>query len=250
MNEDRNQSGPSSKRRKSNNEEPVAVAVANNETLPSIFKLDVDCFEEVFEYLSLKDLSSVGKTCTRMQKIAGYFYQQNYGAARASYNTDDIFVNNVEVNCFIDFIQKMNIDIWDLTNEADDEESEKQQKLLKSCKSIKEITIGQLKLPTGYFESSEEFLGNVECVIIDYFDYGGDRFDDMLSLCLNLKSLSIVRGYFSFESDECQWLNRHYPKLEYVEFMEGADEEEVPALKNFFELNTSIKRLAIHEDLL
>lgn len=46
-----------------------------------IFKLDIDCFEESFDYLPFKDLVNVGGTCKRLQKVAGHCYQQNYSAA-------------------------------------------------------------------------------------------------------------------------------------------------------------------------
>ena len=41
-----------------------------------IFKLSVDCFENLFDYLSIVDLDSLAQTCTRMQRVVGHFYQQ------------------------------------------------------------------------------------------------------------------------------------------------------------------------------
>lgn len=43
-----------------------------------ILKLDIDCLEEIFDYLSITDLVSVGKTCKRLKQVAEYCYQQNY----------------------------------------------------------------------------------------------------------------------------------------------------------------------------
>ncbi|XP_055303147.1 uncharacterized protein LOC129568844 isoform X2 [Sitodiplosis mosellana] len=46
-----------------------------------IFKLDIDCFDEIFEYLSLKDLHSFGQTCKTMQKVSGEYFKRYYSAA-------------------------------------------------------------------------------------------------------------------------------------------------------------------------
>lgn len=34
-----------------------------------IFALNIDCFEEIFDYLSLKDVHSFGQTCKALQKV-------------------------------------------------------------------------------------------------------------------------------------------------------------------------------------
>lgn len=36
----------------------------------AIFKLTIDCFDEIFDYLSLQDLSSFGQTCKAMQIVS------------------------------------------------------------------------------------------------------------------------------------------------------------------------------------
>lgn len=54
--------------------EIVAAGPSNQKSSMSIFKLDIDCCDRIFECLSLKDLHSVAKTCKAMQKIAGEYY--------------------------------------------------------------------------------------------------------------------------------------------------------------------------------
>lgn len=54
------------------------------EPLPDILKLNINCFEELFEYLSFEDLFSVVKTCKRLQQITTYIVQQNYSGMAAS----------------------------------------------------------------------------------------------------------------------------------------------------------------------
>lgn len=47
-----------------------------------IFKLDIDCIEEAFDYLSFYNLISVGLTCKRLYQVVGYIIKQNYSAKR------------------------------------------------------------------------------------------------------------------------------------------------------------------------
>ncbi|XP_031632053.1 pickpocket protein 28-like [Contarinia nasturtii] len=49
----------------------------NDESSP-ILKLNVDFFHEIFELILLYDLLSIGKTCKRLQKLAGDFYRMKY----------------------------------------------------------------------------------------------------------------------------------------------------------------------------
>lgn len=50
----------------------------NRKNRHDILKLNDDCCEEIFEYLSIKDLYSFGQTCKRMNRIAGIHFQRNY----------------------------------------------------------------------------------------------------------------------------------------------------------------------------
>lgn len=84
-----------------------AVAV-NKDKKAAILKLDFDCGDNAFDYLTLEDLVSIGKTCNRMQQLAGYCFQQNFSSF-ASCGSDGItrffryYCTNVEH--FAPFIQ-------------------------------------------------------------------------------------------------------------------------------------------------
>lgn len=62
-----------------NPDEEAVAARASNErgSLPMIFKLNIHCFDEMFEYLSLKDLLSFGQTCKGLQNVAGKYFKRN-----------------------------------------------------------------------------------------------------------------------------------------------------------------------------
>lgn len=85
------------------------ISVNKEKQLPDIFKLTVDCFEEVFDYLSLKDLAAIGQTCKRMQRIAGHCFQQNFGAAIVTFDGGNFYLDRVRINCFKNFTQNIRV---------------------------------------------------------------------------------------------------------------------------------------------
>lgn len=55
----------------------LAVAgTSYREPQAQIFKLDIDCFEELFEWLSLKDLLVLRKTSKRFKRLVDYFIKE------------------------------------------------------------------------------------------------------------------------------------------------------------------------------
>ena len=71
----------------------------NDQSQAEIFKLSVDHFEELFDWLSLSDLVAFGQTCKRMQRIVGYWIKTNYGGIRPEFRDDGIRVlNNYYLN--------------------------------------------------------------------------------------------------------------------------------------------------------
>ncbi|XP_031637726.1 uncharacterized protein LOC116351253, partial [Contarinia nasturtii] len=66
--------------------EDAGAGPSNVESSPKIFKLSIDCMDEIFEYLSLKDLHSFGQTCKRMNKVAGEYFKQNYSSVQTWFN--------------------------------------------------------------------------------------------------------------------------------------------------------------------
>lgn len=77
--------------------------------LPAILALNVDCFYEIFDWLSLKDLIAIANTCIRIQKMAGDFFQLNYITKSARVENDGIFISSIPANVFSEYIQKVSI---------------------------------------------------------------------------------------------------------------------------------------------
>lgn len=58
----------------------IAVAVdTQNQVNPSpILKLNAICCDDLFDWLSLRDLQSLGQTCKRMKQLTGVYYRENF----------------------------------------------------------------------------------------------------------------------------------------------------------------------------
>lgn len=66
---------------------------SNVESSLKIIDLNIDCFDEIFEYLDVESLYSFGQTCKRMNKIAGEYFKQNYSASPISIMDEGIYMN-------------------------------------------------------------------------------------------------------------------------------------------------------------
>lgn len=69
-----------------------AIVSSNpNDERPRIFKLNIDCFDEIFDYLSTEDLLGIGQTCKMMQQVVGEYFKKNYTAASMFGGNDGIY---------------------------------------------------------------------------------------------------------------------------------------------------------------
>ncbi|XP_031634390.1 uncharacterized protein LOC116347800 [Contarinia nasturtii] len=243
--QDANKSGPIAKRMKLNDEENnpaerAVVAVNDEQQLADIFKLNVDCFEEVFDYLSLADLASMAQTCTRIQQIAGHFFQLNYRAEKVWFDKDGFELKDVKIDCFNNILENVYVNSRLLSSNED----ESFLIPLKHSTSIKEIEFD--------FYDCEDFsidIYRIKDIISKAekvsFRYGKEMFDDLLDLCTNVKHLSFKIG----NHDKVQSMRHIHPKLEHIQFLPFTTIN-IPAQKTFIELNTTIKQISIHSDLL
>lgn len=81
-------------------QDDMANCEISNVQPPKLFKLNLDCFDELFDYLSLQDLYSVVKTCKRMQIVTGDYFRRNYSAAKIYLTNDGLYtIYDIVNNC-------------------------------------------------------------------------------------------------------------------------------------------------------
>lgn len=238
------------------------------DTQPSIFQLTIDCFDEIFEYLSLDDLYSVGQTCKRLQKIAGVYFKQNFPAAAKCMPSKEICLyshrqnKTTEIPAFVEFIKHVeiyysNVDVvhqrWlipivQLGIQRHYMVTFDQLRAIESGAKTSSIT--HISFVKSDFEKLEiqnirNILAKVEVIDMQRCYLRGDLYQKLLEYCPNLKRLNINGSYIKvdvrpFVDAPNQWLCRQYPLLEHFKLVLQEDCI-VDELKEFLELNPNLR---------
>lgn len=191
-----------------------ALAVGSmNESLPHILNLNFDCFEKLFEWLSLEDLKSLRLTCKRMKKDADDYITSKYPLALRKINVFD----ESAYFCYLRPIQTESFGL------------------------IRNIVFRGMKLTLNQIEGIRSILKEVESIEIDCEFPKCDFYDVFLKYCTRLKHLMIESNRISIGNGN-EWLNRQYPSLEHFGVL-GIDAK-CMKLKTFFEQNPNIRVLS------
>lgn len=166
----------------------VARAVPSNEATPSsIFGLNIDCVEELFEWLSLADILHLRQTCKRFKQIIDYYIKTNFPALRRIY---------------------MDVDNFEWFRQMDDS----------SIDLIEELHILiEPNFDVTRFEDVKRCLNKVSMIYVYPFDSEMDLYDILLKYCSNLKRLLL--SFALTTNTGINWLTHHqFPTIEHVGF--------------------------------
>lgn len=223
----------------------VAVASIQQQTA-DILKLDIDCCEEAFDYLSLRSLLSLGQTCKQLNQVAGYIFRLNYAAADCDIydytaNKFNVSIGRIgQPNCFIKFVYKINI----LYNGGLKQFCRIQSNFLR----LKRINLMGIQLSDDTFENSKGILGKIEFLKLHNCKLQGNFHESVLAFCSNIKRLC-VRQTNNFEShligNGNDWFHQVYPTLECFEIDTLNEEFSLAELISFLERNPNIRKLTI-----
>lgn len=221
----------------------VTVRARNDEPMAKIFKLNVDCFEEVFDYLSRKDLTSIANTCTRLQQIAGHCFRTNYPTFSMIYFNNRLNVGTDRMACLNQFCHKICVvnggydyKLPCLRNIQPDQ-----------YKSLNKIEFSNLKInSTEGIEFLSDILGKVNSIKFYFCEMDGEVFATIIENCKNLQILQL-QGCRTYAKKA---LRIAYPHLEQFEFKPIITDETFDELNGFFELNPNIRKFTIDSHFL
>lgn len=169
-----------------NQNELATAGPSNVEQTSGIFKMDIDCFEELFEWLSAAELRTLSCTCKRLKRIVNYYIRTIYPKiGKFELNDENFDMFRKMDSGTIGLIRKINVSLGSDFDGA---------QLL----DIKEI------------------LNRVKKIIIMKWKTNSDFYNCFLKYCNNVKWLSIkwpTKGPNIYFDDE--WLKHAYPSLEY-----------------------------------
>lgn len=235
--------------------EENSIAGPSNEPIPSmpkIFKLDIDCFDEIFEYLSLRDLHSFGQTCKTMQKVAGEYFKRNYSAAETYVKGDGIETvcsdggatnGRTSTTAFSQFITSISH-----SNEYRSDAALPWYIASHSEKfdAINELNFVGITLDEQKASYFKPMLHKIETVRIKNCWLRGDLHENLLRYCIKIKRLILQqtrsRYLFRLENNiQSPWMHRRYYSLEHLEVIPA------PSVKNlelFFNNNPWVRSLS------
>lgn len=194
----------------------------NNASSSTILDLITDCLEELFDWLSLRDIRALRQTCKQMKHTTDCYIQRTYptGFGKLIIQEDDPAVLR---NFHPSF-----------------------------CKLFKRLQFNRYgPLSDDQIPDLKTILNHVEQLVIESVEMETDFYENFLQICTQLKYLQIERFYELTESVGFNWLLRKCPTLEHLvlidDYMddEDADAPLTPQLKIFLEQNPNIHRLTI-----
>lgn len=204
-------------------EDKIEILPCGVEELSPIFKLNLDCCEEIFIFLSLNDLHSLSQTCNTMQRAVGSYFQSNYRALKIGIKCGAFCLDQLQLSGFSRFIENICIDdgmenflfAGALCNTS----------IRRMYFDVACLTKAKIECIKGLL-SKVEIITLSECIVVD------DLYASFLKFCPNLKRLSIV----SYDEFENRWLFHSYPQLEYLK-LGGQVAFQFDDIQRFFENN-------------
>lgn len=166
------------------------ITTTSNDSTPHIFKLYVDCFDHIFEWLSLNELLVFRSTCKRIRAVCDHYLKLNYREAKR------LLIN--EQQRALEFCHEP----------------------LKYFEWLEHLGFSGIELTSTEIDGIDYVLNNLKSISLSRVQLHGEFYETVLKHCARLNSL-----YLEVEQGQEQemiigtgneWLLRHYPTLECV----------------------------------
>lgn len=224
-----------------------------------IFLLNIDCFEELFDYLSLKELHRLAQTCRRMQRIVGVYFKANFSALDLRCKHDGFYLDCCRNGCKVrgvdEYIQKLSIRTFGVSDVIFENGYKMFRYAGANCNEfLKKIQFCFVQLTGRDLDCIKGILRNVETVVIEFCRMNRKFYENLpLTVGKNLKRLYVS----NFECNRNvlrrtgnEWLLQNWPKLEHLGWTQSANDYRINELKTFFDLNPNIHSFSTNFDCL
>lgn len=187
----------------------------NDGTSAPILRLNIDCCEEVFDYLPLADLYALGQTCRSMRKVVGEYFKETYASVDiqlADKNSIQVWPQAVfrddfvKMENFNEFAPKLTINV----NQNDYHDMN-----IDEFTSLNQLYFTNGKITDANMTNFRKKLANIEMLNLECSEID-EPYGSVLKYCKRLKHLSI-HTHEKLINPRTNWLRRHYPMLEHLE---------------------------------
>lgn len=216
------------KRQKLSNESVEECALNSPKNISPIFQLNNDCFAEIFEYLSLRELYAVGQTCKTIYELAGDYFKCNYTGAVTFSGDNGIFTEFSDNNrAFQQRTQTSGFNKF-ITQISHYYERMAPLYYIQShsmeFESINQINFVCVPINGTRIKCIQKILHQIQQLQIKNCSVEGDLYDTVLKYCDNLKCLYIQDADFGrYRNGQYQlkydWLIQNHPALEHLELI-------------------------------
>lgn len=211
---------------------------------PEIFKLTVDCFNELFDYLSLEDLCSFGGTCRLIQKFAGDYFKRNYSSAKKITDNKGIVI------IYIDSVKShriaapiLNPFIASITHRTDKIQSLRYIDMHSDeFSSLVEIHFMCIALNVSKINCLQQILPKIEVIKLTQCSIEGDIYMQILCYCTNLKEIHVddEGNRLILNESTNPWLLQRYSFLETLHLTQSKPFK-INELCEFFQKNPNVR---------
>lgn len=222
------------------------------EQTASIFKLNIDCMDKIFDYLSMRDIILFGQTCKAMQLVCGEYFKQNYSAAK-NYHTDsgtytkyfdrdDVVGRFTESTAFNRFMNKIEFsNSWNYIEWYYDDFASLNHICFRDFADIYFPKNMDVDLDMDKSKVIKRIINKVEIVEIRNVRIDSNVFKGFLKSCIKMKCLYVQHPQLGTLGNEAVnlWLLQRYPLLEHLELIPR--HYKVDELSSFLELNPNVR---------
>lgn len=227
----------------------VIAGPSNRQTAP-IFMLNVDCCDEIFDYLSIKDLHSFGQT----SNVAGEYFKKNCAGAQQYTKGNGTYIGYsdhegasdelTQISGFNRYITDISFYSEELSSlhyvEFHSDEFDSVNNLILLCAYVNELVIKHFR----------KILLKIEHIKLYQCRVLGCIYDILLKYCINMTALYIYDDLSCVIGSETNpWLLQHYPMLKHLKLF-GRHERAIQGLTTFFKQNPNVQRFSVSLDQL
>lgn len=213
----------------------------NNDSLaqpPHFIKVNADCWERIFDLLSLRDILRMSETCKRMRQMSGYYFREYFPEIKCRWIANrGVFIGypaSVLRTDLAEYITKlMVVDYLEHFLYAD-----------QYC-ALKSLHLRSIELTDTQIDYIKNVLNNIENIDLKQCTIYGDFHEKFLKYCPKLKRLRLHDVFYDPEDAEKYFFQQKYSSLQYLDYSTLQLYHSNDELKNFFEQNMDLKHFGV-----
>lgn len=218
----------------------TASATSNNSisepsNSPPCFKLIFDCWEYIFDCLSIGDVYSMAQTCKRMHRLAGNYHHECFD--ELNYEMKGTYIQCSYPHwyylkpIFFQFVSKLQIGQHSKLNHPLD---------ARAFTALKTLIYDNVTLNGAVIKGRQSLLRNVEHLHLISDMITGDIFKPIRTCCPKLTHLKVHRCHIATAN---KLFLQHFPCLEHLEYVPGSSDcdNRMDQLETFLKKHPNLK---------